>query len=625
MGQTSRIPSAEVRTLVSIFQHEPDERLIQQLLEDSAFCSFYSGIKSMVLQHIEQIPPVLDAVQSGEGTDTLTAIADTSDQQDSNESMEPKESIEQMLDNESTSESPQSEFLNLCSDSNSSQSSSSPQEQGDVASDASNLSTTDANSDIPDEQESAELSIVAPIHEADEALLSVNVDSADENPSADDSVKVDSSDHSSISLVKESEVGESNAMKHNPPDLQLVQERETVHVNMPNGMCGREYSQIIQLANLHVEDSRIPDELGLQFDKGSNCISGIPKQAGDFEIRFQGYLSEENSSSEQTRKDVFVISRFTINPDPRSLWKDVESDSQAKFHKPDFDSSSLDVEEYRMIAASQRGRSHAHKGTHRDDEAGIKYLPESGWHILVVADGAGSCQYSRRGSQLAITFVLQHLTDELNGEVGKQLEAVCLEREQLESGFDQSVTQALHQTLVMAAWKAAKGIESEAKHHDLSVKDFSTTLLILIYKKTEKGHLILSFSVGDGAIAAYSKEGGVDLLCTPDSGEFAGQTRFLDGGVFKQPDVYQRIKACLLPDFTALMAMTDGITDARFETESMLSESAPWQALWMELEPLLKGSKEDAEKAVLDWLNFWSPGNHDDRSIAFLAGIDRND
>ncbi|WP_419533403.1 PP2C family serine/threonine-protein phosphatase [Endozoicomonas sp.] len=598
-----------------MLSYEPDDVLISQLLHDEAFCSIYSAIKSLVCKHIEQQtslvanqkqegPLVFDSatdnkVNDGKSSkakeleaDCLVDQAPTDKAEEVPEteqihSIEPELNAEQKNCREVTSEP---EFIEMDSE----------------MATASDEGTADSET-IPGAGED-EAAISSP-----GAEVTKTVDNSSEPHVVEEQASI-----SNMILETDFSSSEEHDMKSETPSLQPVKERETIHVNMPNGMCGREYCQVIQLDNLHVEESWIPPELGMNFDESSNSIQGLPNQAGDFEIRLKGYIASESALDEKARKDVFVISRFTINPDPRSLWKNIASDSQARFHKPDFASSSLDIAGLRMVAASQRGRSHAHKGTHRDDEAGVQYLEKSGWHILAVADGAGSCEYSRRGSQLAIKLAMQHLSDQLDGEAGIQLESSCLNQEDLDSVLNQSTIEAVHTTLVEAAWKAVKGINAEAERNELSLKDFSTTLLLMICKSTEKGNLVLSFSIGDGAIAAYSEENGVRLLCVPDSGEFAGQTRFLDSGIFKQPDVYQRVKACILPQYNALMVMTDGITDARFETEAMLSENAPWQKLWMEIKPLLSGTKEDAEIAILDWLNFWSPGNHDDRSIAIL-------
>ncbi|MBC8254933.1 MAG: protein phosphatase 2C domain-containing protein, partial [Ardenticatenia bacterium] len=54
---------------------------------------------------------------------------------------------------------------------------------------------------------------------------------------------------------------------------------------------------------------------------------------------------------------------------------------------------------WRIVGASRRGKMHAHKGIYREDA--FAFGETNGWHLVVVADGGGSCPLSRVGSQLA--------------------------------------------------------------------------------------------------------------------------------------------------------------------------------------------------------------------------------
>ena len=77
-----------------------------------------------------------------------------------------------------------------------------------------------------------------------------------------------------------------------------------------------------------------------------------------------------------------------------------------------------------------------------------------------------------------------------------------------------------------------------------------------------------------------------------------------------------------------LLLMTDGVSDPMFETDVNLNSPAKWDELW---DTLAKGFPSDnipgvdlsddneaAKDQLLRWLDFWSPGNHDDRTIAIL-------
>ena len=147
----------------------------------------------------------------------------------------------------------------------------------------------------------------------------------------------------------------------------------------------------------------------------------------------------------------------------------------------------------------------------------------------------------------------------------------------------------------------------------------TTTLLLAVCRKFSFGWFIASFGVGDGAIAIYDKNSdGIKLLNEPDGGEYAGQTRFLTmDSIFRDKT---RIKMSIVPDFTALMLMTDGISDPFFETDANLAKKEKWDALWTDLSSSVEFSddNEQSQYQLLNWLDFWSPGNHDDRTLAIL-------
>ena len=633
MQQVQTVSSDEIQKLVTILGCQPNNVLEVQLSKDETFQLVFSALKCIVLKHAEELnlsPQALSSeavtVKTPEGTVSECAESQTPTDNHLKEGLQ-----EPSAKTIPASGGPAASEVTIPRHSQSEQLKQPLEEKTGEIQEVISLDTSTEKPQRKTEfdesdsgAKSSEQAVVQHTEPEDSHALTMH-----ESPSAKKSIDEEKSTQPPKPSVVNPLLNKGQASENLPTDVknsacdkdedELTQsiDKRTVRTNMPNGMCGREYNQPIAISRLHVEKFVIPEGLGLSFERKDGMLTGSPKQDGDFEIRIEGCIVPESPSD--AREEVFVIARLTINPDPRLLWKEIPSDKEAKFHKPDFDSCSRDIANIRMLAASQRGRSHAHKGTHRDDEAGIKYLDESGWYILAVADGAGSCEYSRQGSKLAVNVAINHLTGTLNGEVGKRLEMTLLEQEDLRNlGKDAKETSA--ETLIRAASKAAKSIEEEARRNELNAKDFSTTLLLLIYKPTEKGHLVVSFSIGDGAIAAYSHEDGVKLLCTPDSGEFAGQTRFLDTSVVHSKNVHQRIKVCLIPKFTSLMAMTDGITDAKFETEFMLSQDEPWRHLWGEIEPNLKGDTETAEQSVLEWLNFWVPGNHDDRSIALIRG-----
>jgi hypothetical protein len=81
-------------------------------------------------------------------------------------------------------------------------------------------------------------------------------------------------------------------------------------------------------------------------------------------------------------------------------------------------------------------------------------------------------------------------------------------------------------------------------------------------------------------------------------------------------DFKQRVHIGYFDDAQAVILMTDGISDPRFETDAGLENQQKWQALWQEIEPHLQ--QEQPEQALLEWSKFFSAGHHDDRTLAIL-------
>ncbi|MBP3731584.1 MAG: protein phosphatase 2C domain-containing protein [Mailhella sp.] len=142
------------------------------------------------------------------------------------------------------------------------------------------------------------------------------------------------------------------------------------------------------------------EEIGLcaTMQDHSVIIEGTPTSHGEKDIvlqcTYEGWVDGMPRA-----KRVFHLS---VNPDPWELWKDMPTDPNLPYAKPDADSLCLRMENgLRMIAASRRGRSHAQDGRPRDDDFRLYYDSPSGWCVMAVADGAGSAAFSREGSRLA--------------------------------------------------------------------------------------------------------------------------------------------------------------------------------------------------------------------------------
>lgn len=382
-------------------------------------------------------------------------------------------------------------------------------------------------------------------------------------------------------------------------------------ITIPNAREGERFSSPVAIVlgegqQATVRDVVFPRNIGLSFDKEQELLTGTPTESGDIEL---SVLWSCASHDECETKFLFIV-----NPDPRSLWKVVEPPADAPYPKSHLDAAGLVRGNICIAAASRRGRSHEHAGSFRDDDFYINHSQETGWSVMLVADGAGSAVNSREGSRIAVKTAGDYLFNQLSGVKGVHLKEHIAAWE----GSDQQATiNAMLHHFKQATTLAVNSIQNEAICAEQPIKSYSTTLLATVALRTDKELFAASFWLGDGAIGAYSPSGKVRILGNPDSGEYAGQTRFLDQSIVADPSFTGRISVGKWSDVSHLILMTDGVSDPLFETDNGLRNDEKWAHLVNELSPFLADASIAPER-LGDWLNFFSTGNHDDRTIAVL-------
>jgi serine/threonine protein phosphatase PrpC len=394
-------------------------------------------------------------------------------------------------------------------------------------------------------------------------------------------------------------------------------------VLLPNATVNKEYSAPIPdvfpgVLTLRLELANAKD-VGISFDPSTRKIQGVPKQAGDFVLVLCTGQECVEGGSQNT-----IHLGLTVNPDPRSLWKNLPSDCNAPYCKSDAVSEAIFSGCCTLVAASQRGRSHAHEGKFRDDAFAIKHLPDVDCYVICVADGAGSAKMSRRGSEIACQSMVVALSTKVRVLASGSFVATLQKYKQTSDLQTRNeIVDILYDLLGTSAFAAYKTIQKEAFDASAQVRDFATTLLVAVVKKYDAGFFVCSYAVGDGGICIYHEGKNITVLAEPDGGEYAGETRFLTMSSLWSPDeVRRRLHFQIVNDFTCVTLMTDGVTDAKFETDAGLANLARWDAFWHDITATVPFSPENENvgKQLLNWLAFWSPGNHDDRTIAILFG-----
>ncbi len=374
----------------------------------------------------------------------------------------------------------------------------------------------------------------------------------------------------------------------------------------------------------------------ITFDAGSFRLSCVTTTPGEYDLK----LIRKVTGMEFIETHSMPM-HLIVNPDPKTLWKNLPSDDTDPYYKPDTDFRIINCDDnHTLIGASKRGRSHAQDGRFRDDDFELYYDNDLQYAIIAVADGAGSAKFSRKGSQIAVQTAVNKIKSQADAEFWGKIET-NVDKWQLgeEEGYNNLRALLYKNIIVNAAFNAKQNIELErtklaklgnmaaASSNNVSIdaKEYATTLLISVAKRLKIGWFIASYWVGDGGIGIYNPdENQVLIQGEPDVGTYGGQTRFLTmnevwAGTYHEI-VDRRLHFNFVKNFRCLVLMSDGVTDPIFETEINLNNIDIWHSLWNDMSKTVDFSarNESTAKALLDWLDFWSPGNHDDRTIVIL-------
>lgn len=413
------------------------------------------------------------------------------------------------------------------------------------------------------------------------------------------------------------------------------------YITITNANAKKEYDFIFDMSefqNIIIKDIRNLENVGLKFDSEMNRIYGVPTVANTIDLEIVFYSQNDENKSE----DIKVVS-FIINHDPKDLWKNIPSDKNKRFHKDDTDTYSDLFLDKKIVVASQRGRSHAQNGSCRDDDFKVRKLNDN-WEIIAVSDGAGSAKYSRQGSKIATEFITNCFDDEMLKTLTSNVNSFYLEYKEDETLKEEEQKEQKElfdkvkidnkTAIINLLYKQILGLHNKlitfSQREEIKLKDLHTTLIFTLCKKFDFGYVILSFGVGDCPInILYTDNEKVELLNTLDIGESSGGTRFIT-----MPEIFnkeasipmiERFGIYKIDNFSKLFLMTDGIYDPKFVTENKLEDLDAWKKFLDDL----NGENEDEnivdfendteiQFQLLKWTEFWSKGEHDDRTLAII-------
>ena len=182
-------------------------------------------------------------------------------------------------------------------------------------------------------------------------------------------------------------------------------------IRIPNATVGKPYEAKFDLETFNWQDIIAfefegLEPVGLSYNENNQQITGIPTQSGDIKFTFKFKVEGQPAEAALNQKLIMLI----INPDPKSLWKNIESDKNDPYWKEDNVTMFAPLGDRHILASSKRGRSHANTGSFREDDIAFEDLA-NGWSIVVVADGAGSAKASRKGSAMACNGVIEYFQE----------------------------------------------------------------------------------------------------------------------------------------------------------------------------------------------------------------------
>lgn len=168
---------------------------------------------------------------------------------------------------------------------------------------------------------------------------------------------------------------------------------------------------------------------------------------------------------------------------------------------------------WKAIARSATGTSHQKQQLPCQDYGDYRILDE----VIVgaVADGAGSAKHAEVGAKLAVKTVLEYLTG---------IEQWLKKRQKFEELIQKPPSEAEARKLfVKNASKVVTALQAQAIDGGYSVDDLACTLLVVVATP----NWVIAMQIGDGFITLRCQAEDLQLLFSPDKGEYLNETTFV--------------------------------------------------------------------------------------------------
>jgi len=251
---------------------------------------------------------------------------------------------------------------------------------------------------------------------------------------------------------------------------------------------------------------------------------------------------------------------------------------------------------WQVRGASVRGKSHGHRGEHRDDALAVHATDDL--LLLCVADGAGSSALSRVGAAVTAQQVVEQTA-----------------ARHAASPADSPAASRLGTAMAHAVHDAALRLHELAAAAGVSPTALRTTVIVVAMQ----GDLILVSQVGDGAVLMQRQDGSIMRVGALRETAWAGEvTCFVpDACAMTQAAGLRQVSAA---EISLIALMTDGIDDPFHPLEQ---SGAALVDQWRDGTSAPIGTAKQSHcgpvlasaDALLQWMTFEQRGEVDDRTL----------
>jgi serine/threonine protein phosphatase PrpC len=311
------------------------------------------------------------------------------------------------------------------------------------------------------------------------------------------------------------------------------------------------------------------------------------------------------------------------NPADNVMWRENPVPEAPEPH-PAKQSDFAENEHFTLHAASVRGKKHKHEGTNRDDWYAFRLTER--YAAVAVCDGAGSKQFSRIGAKAAAEAAVEAiatdfdevLTDECLSALSSNTEADNKESElflNAVSEIAKSLRKSVQTAFDAVSAAAVSRHEESPEVFSEDTSDYSTTFLFALMIPLEgtplgRTALVAAVSIGDGNIAAFTKNG-TRILGVAAHGDYSGETEFLQSdGICDEMSLKLRTRI-IREDTEMVILATDGVADDYFPNET------EFERLRSDIEPFLAEKSPEKLRDFLD--SYYVRGSFDDRTLVAVT------